>query len=179
MPRELLDEVSLPHPCCFWSCKPLAEDSRDERSPSPPKTPSVAAQRQILFALALCFHGNSLGSTTAGRASAGDAPGNSMGCRDGRGARQGHCIRPRLLVGLPFKLRGNSTDFIIRLPNCCTSLVLAGFTAPCSPPAPTRRVSPLRVSFGHRGAVLTSRSQTKGSNAAASRRHGQTCWAGA
>lgn len=39
MPRELLDEVSLPRPCCFWSCKPLAEDSRDERSPSPPQDP--------------------------------------------------------------------------------------------------------------------------------------------
>lgn len=89
---KLWGEVSLPCPCCFWSNEPLRPRLK-AAGVKAARTPQLAAQRQISFALVLCFHGDSLGSTTAQRASTGEVLGKSGGSRGGRGAGWCRCVR--------------------------------------------------------------------------------------
>lgn len=193
MSRELWDEVSLPCPCCFWSCKPLGLRLKAAGMYA---APPLLRPPQWLLRGRFCLPWLSVsmairlgaplrrehphGFTWEEHRQQGQTWGETVLLRPTRAALAGW-HSGGLLVGLPFKLWGNSADFdfIIQLPNCCFSLVLAGFTASCSPPAPTGLVSPLRVSPWHWGAVLTSGSQPKGPTAAASLRHGQISWAGA
>lgn len=158
------DEVRLPRPCCFWSCKPLGPRLKTRRMNAACvllRHPEWLLKGRFCFpwlsvSMAICLgaplwrehpHGMHLG----------------WGSRDTRVSRQAVLAGRRsgkLLAGLASKSWGKSTDldFIIQLPNRCFSVVLVGFTAPCSPPAPAGLVSPPHISPGRWGDALTSRS---------------------